>query len=230
MDRDDIIRKIKACLALGKSSNEHEAAAALRQAQKMMQAHGITDFDIDTADIEEASAKAGAASKPALWENNLAGKAADAFGCVLIFATGFERGNWLFIGAGPTPEIARYAFDVLYRQAKRARSAHIKAALKRCKIANRTRRADLFSEGWVQTATSLLEAFTDSADRRATIAGYIEHKYKTEPLKATDRNAGRNISEREFDDVTAGRHAGRDARLERGVGFAQPDALLGPDQ
>lgn len=213
MTRDDIIRKIKACLALGKSSNEHEAAAALRQAQKLMQAHGITGFDINTADIEEATAKAGASSRPSIWENNLAGKTADAFGCVIIFAPGFGSGNWLFVGAGPAPEIARYAFDVLYRQAKRARSAHIKAALKRCKPANRTRRADLFSEGWVSTAMSLLEAFTESADRRTTIAGYIEHQYKTEPLKAHDRNAGRNLTEREFGDFAAGRHAGRDAKL-----------------
>ena len=32
-ERDKIIAKVKKCLALAKSSNEHEAATALRQAQ-----------------------------------------------------------------------------------------------------------------------------------------------------------------------------------------------------
>jgi hypothetical protein len=47
MDREKAIDRIKKCLALSKSSNEHEAAAALRQAQKLMLAHGITDDEID---------------------------------------------------------------------------------------------------------------------------------------------------------------------------------------
>ena len=46
IDRDKALDKIRKCLALGKSSNEHEAAAALRQAQKMMAAHGLTEEDI----------------------------------------------------------------------------------------------------------------------------------------------------------------------------------------
>ena len=45
-DRDKILDKIKKCLALSASSNEHEAEAALRQARKMMEANGITDLDI----------------------------------------------------------------------------------------------------------------------------------------------------------------------------------------
>ena len=35
-DQDKIIGKIKKCLALSKSSNPHEAAIALGQAEKMM--------------------------------------------------------------------------------------------------------------------------------------------------------------------------------------------------
>lgn len=47
MDKARIIEKIKKCMALGKSSNAHEAAAALRQAQKMMNAAGLTEDDIE---------------------------------------------------------------------------------------------------------------------------------------------------------------------------------------
>ena len=46
---EKILDKIKKCLALASSANEHEAAAALRQAQKLMQAHGLTDQDVAAA-------------------------------------------------------------------------------------------------------------------------------------------------------------------------------------
>src|SRR5512138_3426898 len=42
MDRNKAIERIRKCLALSKSPNEHEAAAALRQAQKLMQSHDIS--------------------------------------------------------------------------------------------------------------------------------------------------------------------------------------------
>ena len=47
MDRQKVIDKIKKCMALGKSSNANEAAAALRQAQKMMAMHNLSEADIE---------------------------------------------------------------------------------------------------------------------------------------------------------------------------------------
>lgn len=47
MDKAKIIDKIKKCMALGQSPNANEAATALRQAQKMMAAHGLTEEDIE---------------------------------------------------------------------------------------------------------------------------------------------------------------------------------------
>lgn len=99
--REKIIDKIKKCMALAKSSNEHEAAAALRQAQKLMQAHGISDLDMSAAEATEARAKAGATQRPAGWETYLAGHVADAFGCKLMFTSSWARGGeWAFIGTG----------------------------------------------------------------------------------------------------------------------------------
>lgn len=171
-DKDNIIAKIKKCLALAKSSNEHEAAAALRQAQKLMQAHGISDLDIEHADVQEESARAGAFLKPARWEGALAGIVGTAFGCRTIFMADplAGVGRWKFVGVAPTAEIARYAFEVLFRQAKRARAHYIKTALKRC-TTTRARRADLFCDGWVGTATELIDRFGGGegrdADRRS---------------------------------------------------------------
>lgn len=226
-NRDAIIRKIKACLALGKSANEHEAAAAMRQAQKLMQDHGISDFDIETADVLEDVTNAGASTKPARWECWLAQKSADAFCCEVFFTERWSPtpGIWTFVGVGPSAEIARYAFDVLFRQLKRARALHIKTALKRCGPASRTRRADLFCEGWVTAVANKIEAFSGSDGQRKKISGYLESKYKLSGFQGRNRNSGRSLTERDYGDFVAGHHAAKDIELNRGVGTSAPLAL-----
>jgi hypothetical protein len=52
MNRDDLLRKIRACLRLSKSANEHEAAAALRQAQALMREHGISPREAALEDTQ----------------------------------------------------------------------------------------------------------------------------------------------------------------------------------
>ena len=221
-DRDKIIAKVKKCLALAKSSNEHEAANALRQAQKLM--HGISDLDVEHADIQEESTRAGAAQKPARWECGLATRVAAAFDCSAFLACSRPVGRWVFMGAAPSGEIARYAFEVLFRQAKRARAHYVKTALKRC-TTTRTRRADLFCEGWVMTATELVENFAGSAAAQARVTAYLEHKHTLTSFQGRNRNAGRNLSERDYGDMQAGHRAGRDAQLNRGVGGDERLAL-----
>lgn len=228
-DRDKIIAKIKKCLALAQSSNEHEAAAALRHAQKLMQAHGISDLDVEHAEIQEESTRAGAAQKPARWECGLATRVAAAFDCSVFLACRHPVGHWVFVGASPSGEIARYAFEVLFRQAKRARANYIKTALKRC-TSTRTRRADLFCEGWVMTATELVEKFSGSEAAQARVAAYLEHKYQLTSFQGKNRNAGRNLSERDYGDMQAGHRAGRDAQLNRGLGGADERLALGAAQ
>jgi len=219
--RDKIIAKVKKCLALAKSGNEHEAAAALRQAQKLMATHGISDLDIEHADIQEEAARAGAAFKPARWECELAVRVARTFDCQVLFGVAPNRaGRWIFVGAAPSGEIARYAFEVLFRQAKRARADYIKTALKRC-TTTRTRRADLFCEGWVSTATLLAAHHAGNPTARARVTDYLAHQpIERETLKARDRNAGSSLSARGYGDFAAGHRAGRDAQLNRGLGGA----------
>lgn len=217
-DREAIIAKIKKCLALAKSDNEHEAAVALRQAQRLMQQHGITDFDIETADIQEEATKAGASSEPSRWECGLATRAANAFECKVFLAVGWPVGKWTFVGAVPAAEIARYAFEVMFRQIKRARSAYIKSALKRCGPTSRTRRADLFCKGWVVAATALIEAFAGSDAQQAKVTAYLENKHALKGFHGRNRSAGRKLTERDYGDADAGHAAGTEAQLNRGVG------------
>ena len=229
-DRAKILDKIKKCLALSASSNEHEAETALRQARWLMETHGITGLDIQAAEAEERRAKSGAKSHPANWETMLAMKVGDAFGCRAIFSGGVwdRQGEWCFIGCGAAVEVAHYAFAVLHRQARRAREEHIKAKLKRCKVATKTRRADLFSEGWVWSVAGKITAFSASDRQRSAIDAYMTKNYPSlRNLQARNRNDGRKLRDHEYNDYAAGSRSGRDAQLNRGIGGADQHLALG---
>lgn len=221
MDKNAILEKIKKCLALSASSNEHEAAAALRQARALMEKHGINDADVLAAGAGEKNAKSSASSTPSNWETMLASYVARGFGCSLLFSPGLFRnsGNWKFIGVGAAPEIATYAFTVLYRQLKRQRAEHIKTKLKRCKTATKTRRADLYCEGWVHAAAGKIAALAGTPEQEQAIDAYkAKHYPATCALNARDRNESRNLSDRDVMDYWQGQHSGRDAELNRGMG------------
>lgn len=226
MSNDQIMEKIKKCLALAKSSNEHEAAAALRQAQKLMELHGISDADVLAAGADEQRTKAGATMRPVNWETRLASKVAATFGCHVIFSGG-RKGEWAFIGCGAAPEIASYAFAVLFRQAKRARADYIDDRLKRCKRGTQVRRADLFCEGWVSSATAIVEAFAGNEQQDEAIKAFIATRYPAlTEFSARSRTGDRKLRDHEYGDHIAGRRAGQDAQINRGCGSqAGPLAL-----
>ncbi len=226
---DKIIDKIKKCLALSASSNEHEAAAALRQAKKLMEAHGISDLDMQAAEASEKRSRAGAIRSPANWEVALADKIAAAFACRLILGRSPLNGNgeWIFIGTGAAPEIAGYAFEVLFRQAKAGRADYIKSRLSRCKLAIKTRRADLYCDGWVRAVTALITRFSGGESNEAAIQAYLVKHYRgLESTQARDRIGDRGLKSHEATDWAQGRLGGCEAQLNRGVGEAEERKAL----
>jgi hypothetical protein len=222
-DSSRILAKIKKCLALAKSGNEHEAASALRQAQKMMQAHGVSIAEVENADIKEDRSRAGARLRPARWEAGLAKSAADAFACIALHESRWPSGAWVFIGIDSSAQIARYSFDVLRRQAKLARKAYIDSHLSRCAPATRTRLADLFCEGWVSMATALIKSFAGPPETKARLNNYVG---EISTLKANNRNQGSTLGRADADALLAGARQGRQAQLNRGVGEADRNQQL----
>lgn len=229
-DREKIIAKIRKCLALGKSANEHEAAAALRQAAKLMAAHGVSDLDVEAAAASESRAKSSVTKAPAAWEARLVKAVGSAFGCWSIFHPGYwaRRAEWGFIGCGAAPEIAQYAFAVLLRQLKSARSDYIKSALKRCKPGTKTRRGDLFATSWVMSVTETIQHFAGSEHQRAAIKAYLAVTYPdTTELSSLDRNKGKKLRGHEINDIEAGYSAGKKAELNRGIAAGDQPLALG---
>lgn len=225
--RDKIFEKIKKCLKLSASSNEHEAEAALRQARALMEKYDIDNADMLAYEACEQSIKSGSKIKPSSWESRLAAKIADAFDCRLIFVSGWINGKWTFIGVDSSPEIAGYAFSVLLRQCKRARITHIDTYLNRCKTATKTRRADLFCDGWVHAVTGKIAAFVGDERAELAIEAYVGKHYPSlEDMAPRNRNTGKKLREHELNDFMHGGAAGKNAELNRGVdGAAAPLAL-----
>lgn len=238
MELDDAFEKIKKCLRLSKSSNEHEAAAALRQARALMDKYGITDEELALADIEEAKAPLNTKGNPPAWTTALVNVIIRFFHCDAVFEIGFDLGpGWAkkskvtFYGLEPQASIAGYAFDVLYRQLYQERQRYLANLSKRIKRANRTARADAFAEGWVGAVWNKVAAFAGemSEQTRHEITAYIENKHQalttTTPRSAADRRGVRGLDEAHDD----GFRKGRDVNLNHGVGGSDSTKALGAD-
>lgn len=228
-DKSKIFEKIKKCLALSKSSNEHEAAAALRQAHALMRLHGISEDEVEAAKVCDSATRAGAKRRPPLWEAGLVSTVGTAFGCAILFEMSGNSGHWRFIGVGQSPEIATYAFQVLFRQCRKARAAYIAVALKRCATGRKTERADMFCRAWVATVSKQVDAFADPR-RDSAIAAYLKVQYpetsESPTFEPRNRTPGRQVDRSLYMDFLAGRDAGQSAQLHHGVEAASEPLRL----
>lgn len=239
MNKKTVIEKIKKCLALSKSANQHEAAAALRQAYILMEKYNIDADDAELLGIQEALILGSGSRKPTIFEAQLAQAIARMMDCQLLLSQdikfdhqnfSFKKINqWKFIGFDPAPEIATYAFDVLYRQLKKARKQFIDTSLKRVKIiANKTKRADLFCEGWVAEAVKQVGNIKPHKAKIDQIDSYIAKKHKVTTFSPADRNKKTNMnSDRSQNDYGTGLKAGKNAHLNQAMNGGQQVEKLG---
>ena len=230
MDRDKALAKIKKCLALGRSSNEHEASAAMRQAQKLMAEFDLDDRDVALSDVVEARTRAVMQTIVA-WEVELARMIADAFGCDTFVSRHVLPGRCLrarlmrhFVGVGTYAEVAQYAFEVLSRQCAKARLAHIADQPRNCKPITKTARGDKFALYWVFAVRDLVQRFAGSERNTLLVEAYMQRVYPDlASVMAKRRDVGRNVRD---GSAWAGAAAGGKATLNQGVGSAgAPQAL-----
>ena len=220
MDKKTALAKIKKCLALAKSDNPNEAAAAMRQAQKLMESFGLRDVDVAMADVGETRCAARTQSHAA-WESMLAQAISNAFGVTHFFSKSFShwiasgpsyKAEVIFVGVGSASEVASYAWNVLSRQCAKSRAAYVKKQPNRCKSSTLTARGDAFANGWVIGVRDKLQAYM---------------KERHPDLKTStpaDRQTGRNVSE---NDLINGFRDARNAQLHHGVGAGPIAAQIG---
>ncbi len=170
MDRESALKRIRKCLALADSEEPHEAAAALRQARALMEKFDVTESEAELSDITESSCLSSGKRAAPVWEAVLARVVGETFGCRVLHSSGRPRersyvrpflssqsdyyrttygnGSLHFVGVQPTAEIARYAFEALRRQLRRARASY------RAKLGGSGPRLDAFVIGWVMAVQS----------------------------------------------------------------------------
>ena len=229
-----VLKKIKKCLALSKSANEHEAAAALRQAQKLMAMYGLSQADTTLSEVTEAKTKARGSKRPAQWESHLAAICANAFGCKLfhsqIIRIGTKpAGYWRYIGLGAAPELSAYAFTVLSRQIRRERALLIAQMPHYATNAEKTKRGDIYCTHFVASVWRAVEAFAQPEGTEDALNAYL-NKFLTPnrtELKPTVRGAHADQwSQADYEAALAGQEAGKHARLHRPVDAASAPAML----
>lgn len=223
MTRAELLAKIRKCLALAKSANEHEAANALAMARRLMDEYGVDEAEAATIDVGEADVRGGGASTPSRWETILAAAVTDAIPTIVI-----SRGDagWTFVGITPAPEIATYAFTTLYRQLKRARAAYLATALKRVRTQQmKTKRADAYCEGWVMAVRRKIAALYPEQATDALVLAYFERRFPDRnSLKPRAANLG---GVKAANDRGRGWSAGHDVDLRHGVAGGGAPALIG---
>ena len=174
---DDVLRKIKRCMDLSNSSNDNEAALALKHMQALMDKHGVTSSHVMAYDVTEHSTKLNVLERPANWVITLHTTIGQAMDCESVIRRGGnEKAKLVYLGIGSTPEIAGYAFEVMLRKLKADRAEFIKTKLSRYKTANKTKLADAYCEGWVINVYRKVKNLNPNLEVKEKIKAYQETK------------------------------------------------------
>lgn len=217
-DKSKILDKIKKCLALSKSSNQHEAQAALRQAQKLMEAHNISEGALLASSVGRSLVKARAKARPAEWEAALTFMVGKCFGCNSYLVDTPYGGYWSFIGVKPANEIAEYTLEVLMRQILKERKLFMDSIHGNNSRAKKTERADLFCIGWIRSVRSAVEYLVRTEEQEAAIKAYMSDNVKVgAEVETTNRSKGKSLSSKDYGAYVAGSEKGKDVRLHHGV-------------
>ena len=216
-----ILAKIRKCLALAKSANENEAAAALAKARQLMDEHDIDAETLALSEIEECAVRGQRAQRPPKWEGLLVLSVHRALNVTSFIDENLDR---RFVGRGATPEIAGYAFTVLFRQLKKARADYVASRLKRCKPGRKRQRADIFCEAWAAAVFVKICQLVQASEIDATVENYLAVQH---PGLVTVKNRAAKISGGgASQDYWRGRQAGDAVELNQGVSGRQAQELL----
>lgn len=173
-----VIRKIKRCLALSKSSNENEAATAMRQAQALMREYRLTEIDVHLSDVGEVESDSSRPKRRPTWDLHLGSIVGEAFG-----VRSFRRRHWcsttrrvvereLYVGVNPAPQIAMYAYEALLAKltiARREYVAQVRSGKQRSDYSPETA-GDHFALAWVSAVYDKIHELVPRGEEDPAIA------------------------------------------------------------
>ena len=228
------LEKIKKCLRLAQSDNPNEAAAGLRQAQKLMEKHGLTHSDLQLSEVQSQRVKSGSAKNPPVWIWKLMHTIASAFAVEHYnysersAETGYRwQCSAQFIGIGSAPEVASYAFSVLVRQLRKDRQSFLTSLPRYRSKSDKTRQADLFAEAWVEAVQEKIVAMAMKPEEKTLVKRWKEREYSDdEIIKQKCRSHHRMFDSDDAQAIREGVEAGSKVDLYHGVGASAAPAML----
>ncbi|KAA6183115.1 DUF2786 domain-containing protein [Pseudomonas veronii] len=180
--------RIKKCFALAKSSNPHEAEAAMRQARKLMDKFKLEIGDVHATQTEEFSLRIGKAkSVPPQWIRMLSMTVSKAFGCVSFYSYGPDGQSLIFIGEIGSAEMSAYAYEVLIQQMKDSKRKYLSGVSIQGTV-QRRKAGVLYAEAWIIGVHKRVEEFsgiTEEVER--AIHAYTQRNYPGVPVTKMKR-------------------------------------------
>ncbi|MFS8367851.1 DUF2786 domain-containing protein [Acetobacter oryzifermentans] len=216
--RNKLIERIKRLLALSKSPNEHEAAAAMSKAQELMRELSITEEDLELTDFatvrtDTLLVKSG--HKLPVYVSDLACLMETAFGVECIFSDGQRNKDVIFVGTKSKTEICVYTWTVLARILK-TKMAEYKFSIThlKCSPGKKAALAEEYCEGWVSGVRQNIVPDTVSQRESELTKKLINMKFKIKP--ADLRGSGASGDEAN-DAYFQGIQARENTRLHQGM-------------
>ncbi len=109
----------------------------------------------------------------------------------------------------------------------RDRTDFLKQTHPRLKRNLKTRRADLFAEGWVLAVNEKVQALVIPAFEQALINQWMERRSEEIEISEAKSRTHKNIKRCDADAVLRGLEAGRKVQLHHGVTGQSPAAAIG---
>ncbi len=227
MNKNQAIEKIRKCLSLAESANEHEAAAAMRQARKLMEKYGLTDAGSEFFQLSDEEIKSGFKRMP-LWYSALLSCIARAFGCSAY--EGYKKA--IFVGPAAGAEIASYAMDVVLRTLADRKKEFLKS--QNIRLASPAKKREMgaaFAEGFVIGVRKVVDGFAEklSPERHQAHEEYLATKTERDIGKGRERKSKLEKGGLNAWAAQRGRQYGERVTLREGVG-ATKQTLLGGTQ
>lgn len=217
--KNKAMERLKKLLALSRSSNEHEAAAALSKAQELMRELSVSEDDLELADyaaIEVDSFLARPGHSIPAYVSLLRRLVTRAFGCDAIWDEQPAKYRLTWLGQRSKAEISAYSWTVLARFIK-AKRAHYKfaAMLGTHTPGKREALADIYCEGWVSGVSQniLPEGLSDTEQRLLDLFAKQKFPHTTDAKRRGAVLTGQDVNAA----YNAGQKDGRKTHLHAGV-------------
>lgn len=229
----NVLDRIRKCLALAASSNPGEAETAMQHARKLMEKYGLERTDIELSEIGEIylDVKTNLSSS---WMFKLFTLVEQLLGVttyIQTYARSTQNGRVNFIGPKAKLELAQYLCTVLLRQIRRDRQAYLKSLREdrdlRIKTWFYTRGeksalADTFCAQWLLAVDSRLKSlFTETP---AVVNAYVEKMHPDlKTVNGRNRSSAYVDEDIRHDAASRGKACGENADVFLAMG-KHPDA------